>query len=108
MERVRERVREQERREGEWSGRVRRRVRLCWGVLAVGLAVVILSGLVRHWPRAGHDGFVELVPERAVDVPMEAVDVNGTDNVRIVNVREDRDGDREEHGERVMRMLDEL
>lgn len=116
MEKVRNKIREQETREGEWSGRIRRRVRLCWGLLALGLVLGLIGLVVRHWP--------------SVETGIESVEAYGAGSASVVHdITELRDGNdsalggmagsgvdaeednRSKNGgshERVLRILDEL
>ena len=111
-EKVKTKVREQETREGEWSVRVRRRVRACWGALAVSLVLVIVGAIVRHWPRAENrtEG-VDMLFNKSCSV----LEVDGSTSWRVGRgngVGKVPEEDRKDRGvdsqERVLRLLDEL
>ena len=122
MEKVRKKVREQERREGESNERVRRRVRMCWGVLATALVLGIVGVVVQHWPRlerevegaevvvgglAGRTGKM-LGEAGAEGGVMEGKESNGTVEKAGVEVLGAGAAKRVEDSDRVLRMLDEL
>lgn len=113
MENVREKVREQERREGEWVGRVRRRVRWCWGAAGVFLMVCVGVMVVRHWPKVerGMESGEQVVgrfANRTIEgLGWEATSKRdrpvGSSRAELVEQRKVRETDHP-----VLRMLDEL
>lgn len=113
MEKVRTKVREQETKEGQWSERVRKRVRVCWGVLAVGLILVIVGVVVRHWPKVekGLEA-VDMVGNGALGVDeitgWWVGNSSGLGKTMKVGAKEDGKVEEGKSEERVLRMLDEL
>ena len=122
MEQVRKKVREQERRDGESNERVRRRVRMCWGMLATALVLGVVGVVFQHWPRVGREVesaevavgrfagrtgemFGEIRAEGGV---MEETKSNATAEKVGVGVVGAGAAKRVEDSDRVMRMLDEL
>lgn len=55
LEGVRKKVQKEERREKEGEERVRRRLRILWSVLGVGLVLFLILGAVRCWPGRRED-----------------------------------------------------
>ena len=114
MEKVRNKIREHETREGEWSGRVRRRVRFCWGVLALGLVLGLIGLVVRHWPsvETGTASVESYENASGVHEITELRDRNGSDlkSMAGVEVGAEEDNKSKNGGshERVLKILDEL
>lgn len=122
MEVVRKKIREQERREGETNERVRRRVRVCWGMLATALVLAVVGVVVQHWPRMGREvESAEVVVGRFASRTGEILGETGTDGGVMEGKRNNETVEkvgvgvvdagaakRVEDHDRVLRMLDEL
>ena len=116
MEKVRNKVMEQETKEGQWSERVRRRVRLCWGVLALGLILGVVGILVKHWPRVerGAEEMIKRADEigNIPQVREITTSHNGNESMTTAELKIEAVGVGREHDEdrqnRVFRILDEL
>lgn len=122
MEKVKKKVREQERRDGESNERVRRRLRVCWGVLATAVVLGVVGVVVQHWPRVGREvesaevvvgGLAGRTGEKLGEMGVEGRvtegrESNGTVEKVGVGVVGAGAAKRVEDSDRVLRMLDEL
>ena len=106
MEKVRNKIREQETREGEWSGRIRRRVRFCWGLLALSLVLGLIGLVVRHWPSV-ETGIASMEPYGAVGQDGSGSGLESMKELEVDAKEDNKSKERASH-ERVLKLLDEL